>query len=211
MTTNLESKKSAEPRDRAHSYTNSLRTGQEDMGLTKQEGLAAGDPSADTAMRAPGTTGDTARVAGEQGWGAVLRGVRSLTEVQAHVAEASLDQGRRVLDIALQLADTYRETTERTADRVQALTESCTNFGLGLQNWQQEYLAQLRRSAEHLSAGHMDFSRCRSPAEFVKIQRDTYVGAINHLLQANAAFFDVAAKTAQDTATSLHGREAVSA
>ena len=209
MTTSLESKKSAEPRDRVQSYTTSLRTGQEDMGLTKQEGLAAGDPSADTAMQALGTTGDTARVSGEQGWEAVLRGLRSLTGVQAHFAEVSLDQGRRVLDIALQLADTYHETTERTADRVQALTESCTNVGRGLQNWQQECLAQLRRSAEHLAAGHMDFSRCRSPAEFVKIQRDTYVEAINHLLQANAVFFDIAAKTAQDTATSLRGREAV--
>jgi hypothetical protein len=151
------------------------------------------------------------QVAGEQGWGAVLRGVRSLTEVQAHFAEAGLDQGRRVLDIALRLADTYREATERTTDRVQALTESCTNVGRGLQNWQQECLAQLRRSAEHLSAGSMDFSWCRSPAEFVKIQRDIYVGVINNLLQANAVFFDVAAKTAQDTTTSLQGREAASA
>jgi hypothetical protein len=211
MTTNLESKKSPEPRDRAQSNTSSGRTGQEDMGLTKQEGIEAGDPSADLAMRASGTTGDTARVAGEQGWGAVLRGVHSLTKVQAHFAEASLDHGRRVLDIALRLADTYREATERAADRAQALTESCTNVGRGLRNWQQEGLAQLRRSAEQLSVGQMDFSRCRSPAEFVKIQRDIYVGAINHLLQANAVFFDVAAKTAQDTAMSLQGREAVKA
>jgi Phasin protein len=211
MTTNLESKKSAEPRDRAQSNTASVGAARETTGHTKPEGLEAGEPMADTAMRASATTSNAARLAGELGWGAVLRGMRSLTEVQAHFAEASLDQGRRALDIALRVADTYRDATERTADRVQALTESCTNVGRGLQDWQQECFAQLRRSAEHLSAGQMDFSRCRSPAEFMKIQRDIYLGTINHLLQANAAIFDVASKTAQDTATSLQGREAVSA
>jgi hypothetical protein len=211
MTTNLESKKSAEPRDRAQSNTAFVGMARETTGHTKPEGLEAGELTADTAMQASGTTSNGARLAGELGWVAVLRSVRSLTEVQAHFAEASLDQGRRALDIALRVADTYREATERTADRVQALTESCTNVGRGLQDWQQECFAQLRRSTEHLSAGQMDFSRCRSPAEFMKIQRDIYVGTINHLLQANAAFFDVATKTAHGTATSLQGHEAVSA
>jgi hypothetical protein len=211
MTTNLESKKSAEPRDSAQSNTASGGIGREATGHTKQESPGADEPRADTAMRTLGTTGDVAQLAGEQGWGAVLRGVRSLTDVQVHFAEANLDQGRRVLDIALRVTDTYREATERTADRVQALTDSCTNVGRRLQNWQQECLAQFLRSGEHLSASQTDFSRCRSPAEFVKIQRDIYVEAINHLFQANAVFFDVAAKTARDTATSLQGREAVNA
>jgi hypothetical protein len=112
------------------------------------------------------------------------------------------------LGIALRVADTYREATDRTADKVQALTDSCMNVGRGLQNWQQECLAQFRRSAEHLSAKQQDFSRRRSE-ELVKVQRDLYVGVIDSLLRANAVFFDAATKNAQDTATSLQEREAM--
>ena len=130
---------------------------------------------------------------------------------QIDVAGKPVDEAFAPQSVTLRLADTYREATERTADRVQALTDSCTNVGRRLQNWQQECLGQFLRSGEHLSASQADFSRCRFPAEFVKIQRDIYVEAINHLFQANAVFFDVAAKTAQDTATSLQGREAVNA
>ena len=43
----------------------------------------------------------------------------------------------------------------------------------------------------------------------VKIQHDIYVGAINDLLRTNAVFFDVVTRTAQDTATSLRDREAM--
>jgi hypothetical protein len=112
------------------------------------------------------------------------------------------------LGIALRVADTYREATDRTADKVLALTDSCMNVGRGLQNWRQEYLAQFRRSAEHLSTKQQDFSRPRSE-ELVKVQRDVYVGVINSRLRANAVLFDVAAKNAQDTATSLQEREVI--
>jgi hypothetical protein len=211
MTTNIESKKSAEPRDRTQSNATSSGTNGEVTGRAKQEGLEASEPGADAAARTSGATGDAARMAGEQGWGAALQGVRTMTAIQAHFADASLDQGRRVLGIALRVAETYRAATDRTASRVQALTDSCTSAGRGLQNWHQECLAQFRRSAEHLSAKRQDFSQCRSPAEFVMVQHDIYVGAINNLLRANAVLFDVAAKTAQDTATSLRDREATTA
>jgi hypothetical protein len=208
MTTNLESKKSTEPRDRTQSNPASGDAIREITGRTKREGLDAGELVADAGVRTSGAAGDATRIAGEYGWEAMLRGVRAMTEIQAHAAGVNLDQGRRVLGIALRVADTYREATDRTADKVQALTDSCMNVGRGLQNWQQECLAQFRRSAEHLSAKQQDFSRRRSE-ELVKVQRDVYVGVIDSLLRANNVFFDAATKNAQDTATSLQEREAM--
>jgi hypothetical protein len=208
MTTNLESKKSAEPRDRTQSNAASGDATREITGRTKREGLDAGEPVADAGVRTSGATGDASRIAKGHGWDALLRGMRAMTEIHAHFAEANLDQGRRVLGIALRVADTYREATDRGADKVQALAESCTNVGRGWLDWQQECLAQFHRSAEHLSSRQQDFSRCRSK-EFVKVQHDIYVGVINSLLGANAEFFDVASKNAQHTATSLQEREAM--
>jgi Phasin protein len=204
MTTNIESKKSAEPRDRTQSNATSSGTNGDVTAHAKQ-GLEAGERGADAA----GATGDVSRIAGERGWGATLQGMRIMSAIQAHFAEASLDQSRRVLGTAFQVAETYRAATDRTANRVQALSNSWTHAGRGLQNWHQECLAQFHRSAEHLSAKQQDLSQCRSPAEFVKVQYDIYVGAINDLLRANAVLCDVVAKTAQDTATSLRDREAM--
>jgi hypothetical protein len=201
MTTNIESKKSAEPHDRTQSNAASSGTHGEVPAGAKQ-GLEAGERRTDAA----GATGDVARTAGQQGSGAALQGMRTMSAIQAHFAEASLDESRRVWGIAFQAAETYRAATE-----VQALTNSWTRAGLGLQNWHQECLAQFHRSAEHLSAKQQDLSQCRSPAEFVKVQHDIYVGAISDFLRANAVLCDVVAKTAQDTATSLRDREAMTA
>jgi hypothetical protein len=206
MTTNIESKKSVEPRDRTQSNAASSGTHGEVPAGAKQ-GLEAGERRTDAA----GATGDVARTAGQQGSGAALQGMRTMSAIQAHFAEASLDESRRVWGIAFQVAETYRAATDRTANRVQALTNSWTRAGLGLQNWHQECLAQFHRSAEHLSAKQQDLSQCRSPAEFVKVQHDIYVGAISDFLRANAVLCDVVAKTAQDTATSLRDREAMTA
>ena len=154
-------------------------------------------------MRTPGATADVARIAGEPGWDVMVRGVRAMAEMQAQCAKASLDQGQRVLGAAFQVVDMYREAAGLTAGNVQALTESCTNAGRDLQTWQQECFAQFRRSAAHLTARQHDLGWNRSPADFVKIQRDIYVGAVNDLLRANSVFFDVAAKAAQIQARSL--------
>jgi hypothetical protein len=206
MTTNIESKKSAEPRDRTQSNAASSGTNGEVTAHAKQ-GLEAGERRADAA----GATGDVSGIAGERGWGATLQGMRTMSAIQAHFAEASLNQSRRIWGIAFQIAETYRMATDRTANRVQALSNSWASAGRGLQNWHQECLAQFHRSAEHLSAKQQDFSQCRSPAELVKVQHDIYVGAINDLLRANAVLFDVVAKTARDAATSLQDREAMTA
>jgi hypothetical protein len=203
MTTNLESKKSAEPNDRTQSNAAFGGTARDATGRVRQAALNGDEPEADAAVRTPGATADVARIAGEPGWEAVVRGVRAMAEIQTRCAKASLDQGQRALGTALQVVDMYREAAGLTAGNVQALTESCTNAGRGLQNWQQECFAQFRRSAAHLTARQQDFGWHRSPAEFVKVQRDIYVGAVNDLLRANTVFFDVAAKAAQIQATSL--------
>jgi len=212
MTTNLESKKTAEPNDRIQSNAASSGmasnavpngTARDVTGRVRPAGLNGGEPVADAAVRTSAATADFARIAGEPGWEAVVRGVRAMAEIQAHCAKASLDQGQRVLGSALQVVDMYREAAGLTAGNVQALTDSCTNAGRGLQNWQQECVAQFRRSAAHLTARQQDFGWHRSPADLVKAQRDIYVGAVNDLLRANTVFFDVAAKAAQIQATSL--------
>jgi hypothetical protein len=203
MTTNLESKKSAEPNDRTQSNAASGGTAWDATGRMGQAGLNGGEPGADAAVRTSSATAGVARIAGEPGWEAVVCGMRAMAEIQAHCAKASLDHGQRVLGTALQVVDMYREAVGLTAGSVQALTESCAHAGRGMQNWQQECFAQFRRSAAHLSATKQDFSWHRSSAEFVKVQRDIYVGAVNDLLRANTVFFDVAAKTAQTQATSL--------
>jgi hypothetical protein len=202
MTTNIESKKSAEPRDRTQSNAASSGTNGEVTAHAKQ-GLEAAERRADAA----GATGDVSGIAGERGWGAMLQGMRTMSAIQAHFAEASLNQSRRVWGIAFQVAETYRTATDRTANSVQTLSNSWASAGRGLQSWHQECLAQFRRSAEHLSAKQQDLSQCRSPTELVKVQHDICIRAINDLLVANVILCDVVAKSAKDTATSLRDRE----
>jgi hypothetical protein len=192
MTTNLESKKPAEPNDRTQSNAAFGGTARDVTGRAGQAAPNGGQPAA-----------DAARIAAEPGWEAMMRGVRTMAEIQAHCAKAGLDQGQRVLGTAHQVVDMYREAAGLTAGNVQALTESCANAGRGLQNWQQECFAQFRRSAAHLTARQQDFGWHRSPADLMKVQRDIYVGAVNDLLRANTVFFDIAAKAAQSQATSL--------
>ena len=211
MTTNIESKKSVEPNDRTLSDPASGGTARDVTGRVRQSGFTGGEPAADAAVRTAGATADVARTAGQPGWEAAVKGVRAMAEIQAHCAKASLDQGQRVLGTALQVVDMYREAAGLTAGNLQALTESYANAGRGLQNWQQECFALYRRSAAHLSARQQDFGWHRSPAEFVKVQRDVYVGAVNDLLRANSVFFDVAANAAQIQATSLQEHSGMTA
>ena len=211
MTTNVKSKKSAEPNDRTLSNAASGSTAGDITGRVRQSGFNGGEPGVDAAVATSGATADVARTAGRPGWEAAVRGVRAMAEIQAHCAKTSLDQGQRALGTVLQVVDMYREAAGLTAGNVRALTESYTNAGRGLQNWQQEYVALFRRSAAHLSARQQDFGWHRSPAEFVKVQRDVYVGAVNDLLRANSVFFDVAANAAQIQATSLQEHPGITA
>jgi hypothetical protein len=201
MTTNLESKKSAESNDRTQ--PNASGAARDVTGRVRQSGFNGGEPGADAAVQTSDATADVARTGRQPGWEAAVRGVRAMADIQAHCAKTSLDQGQRVLGTALQVVDMYREAAGLTAGNVQGLTESYANAGRGLQNWQQECFALFRRSAAHLSARQPDFGWHRSPAEFVKVQRDIYVGAVNDLLKANSVFFDVAANAAQIHAASL--------
>jgi hypothetical protein len=203
MTTNLESKKSAEPNDRTQSHAASGGTARDVTERMRQSGFNGSEPGADAAVRTSGAIANVARTAGQPGLEAAVRGMRAMAEIQADCAKANLDQGQRVLGAALQVVDMYREAAGLTAGNMQALTESYTNAGRGLQTWQQESFAQFRRSAAHLTARQQDFGWHRSPAEFVKAQRDIYVGVVNDLLRANTVFFDVAAKAARIQGTAL--------
>ena len=210
MTTNLEVKKPVEPNDRTQPEAVS-GTARDVAARARQPGLNGGEPGADAAVRTPGATADVARIGGEPGWDVMVRGVRAMAEMQAQCAKASLDQGQHVLGTALQVVDMYREAAGLTAGNVQALTECCTSARRDLQTWQQECFAQFRRSAAHLTARQPDLGWNCSPADFVKIQRDIYVGAVNDLLRANTVFFNVATKAAQMQATSVQEHRGMTA
>jgi hypothetical protein len=122
MTRNLEPKKSAEPHRRTQSNAALGGIIREVTGRMRQNGGNAGKRGAHAAVRTSGAIVDAPRIAGEHGWETARRAVGTVAEVQAHFAEASLDQGQRVFDIAGPVADIYREATDRTAGSAQALT-----------------------------------------------------------------------------------------
>jgi hypothetical protein len=200
MTPASETKKGSEPRDAV------ARDIQESANQTAREAGEFGGAAAEAIKQ----TADITQRAADQGREAVMSGLRAMAGAQGPLADASYTQGRQFLETSAGVTNVYRETTESTAEDVQALVSSYAHFGLGLQQMQHAYFDLLHRSLEHATKRGarrpQDLLRCSSLLEFAEVQRDLYRDSIRITLEASTTMFRLGSQVAQNALQPLDSR-----
>jgi len=141
--------------------------------------------------------------ASEQGREAMLMGVRTAADVSSRVADISFGRGHHFMSSAAHAMDVYRDASERSAERVQALFSSAMMMSRGLQTMQHAWLEMMDHSMEHAAHKPQDLLRCKSLVELAEVQRDLYLDAINHAFESTSRMLDLAGRTAQDAVRPL--------
>jgi hypothetical protein len=156
------------------------------------------------------TVAETAQVAAtlsskaaEQGREAMLMGVRTAAGVGSRVADINFGRSRDLMSTAMHTMDIYRDASERSAERVQALFSSAMMMGRGLQTMQHAWLELIDHTMEHAAHKPQDLLRCKTIVELAEVQRDLYLDAINHAFESTSKMLDLAGRTAQDAVRPL--------
>lgn len=156
------------------------------------------------------TVADTAEAAAtlsskaaEQGREAMMMGVRTAAGVGSRVADINFGRSRDLMSSAMTAMDIYRDASERSAERVQALFSSAMMMGRGLQTMQHAWLELMDHTMEHAAHKPQDLLRCKTMIELAEVQRDLYLDAINHAFESTSKMLDLAGRTAHDAVRPL--------
>jgi hypothetical protein len=141
--------------------------------------------------------------AAEQGREAMLMGVRTAAGVGSRVADINFGRSRDLMSSARHAMDVYRDASERSAERVQALFSSAMMMGRGLQTMQHAWLELIDNTMEHAAHKPQDLLRCKNMVELAEVQRDLYLDAINHAFESTSKMLDLAGRTAHDAVRPL--------
>lgn len=151
------------------------------------------------------TVRETAKDA-DQGREVLMMGVRTAAGVGSRVADVNYGRGQQLMSSAAQAIDVYRDASERSAERVQALFSSVTAMGRGLQTMQHAWLEMLGHSMDTATHKPQDLLRCKNMVELAEVQRDLYVGAVNHAVESTTRLLELAGATARDAARPLQSQ-----
>jgi hypothetical protein len=141
--------------------------------------------------------------AAEQSREVMLMGVRTAAGLGSRVADISFGRGHDIMSHAAHAMDIYRDATERSAERVQALFSSAMVMGRGWQSMQHAWLEMMDHSMEHATHKPQDLLHCKNLTELAEVQRDLYLDAINHAFESTSRLLDLASRTAQDAVRPL--------
>jgi hypothetical protein len=141
--------------------------------------------------------------AAEQSREVMMMGVRTAAGVASRVADISFGRSHHLLASAAHAMDIYRDASERSAEKVQALVSSYMTFGRGLQSMQHAWLEMVDHTMEHAAHKPQDLLRCKNIVELAEVQRDLYIDAITHAFESTTRLLDIAGRTAQDAARPL--------
>jgi len=133
-------------------------------------------------------------------------GLNATAEAGGRMADASYDQGRRLLASTAHAMDIYNGATERSAERVQALMYSALTLNRGLRKMQHAWLEILDHSMEHAVHRPQDLLRCKSLTEIAEVQCDLYMDAINHAFESSSRLLDLASRTAEEAVRPLRSQ-----
>jgi hypothetical protein len=182
----------------------------ESIGETSQIAQNATDRAKDVGHSMTETVAETAEAAAhmsskaaEQGREVMMMGVRTAAGVGSRVADISFGRGHHMMSTAAHAMDVYRDATERSAERVQALFSSAMVMGRGLQSIQHAWLEMMDHTMEHAAHKPQDLLRCKTMVELAEVQRDLYLDAINHAFESTSRLLDLAGRTAQDAVRPL--------
>ncbi len=141
--------------------------------------------------------------AAEQSREVLMMGMRTAAGVGSRVADLSYGRGHHMMTAAAQAMDVYRDASERSAERLQALFSSAMMMGRGLQSMQHAWLEMVDHSIEHAAHKPQDLLRCKSVVELAEVQRDLYLDAVNHAFESTSRLLEMAGRTAQDAVRPL--------
>ncbi|HEX3576787.1 MAG TPA: phasin family protein [Rhodopila sp.] len=141
--------------------------------------------------------------AAEQGREAMMTGLRTYAGVGSRVADISFSRGQHMMSSAAHAMDIYRDASERSAERVQALFSSAMVMGRGLQSMQHAWLEMMDHTMENAVHKPQDLLRCKNMIELAEVQRDLYLDAINHAFESTSRLLDLAGRTAQEAVRPL--------
>jgi hypothetical protein len=168
------------------------------------------DRAKDVAQRMTETVAETAQAAttmstkaAEQGREVIMLGVRTAADVGSRVADINFGRGQHLMSSAAHTMDIYRDASERSAERVQALFSSAMAMGRGLQTIQHAWLEMIDHTMEHAAHKPQDLLRCKNMVELAEVQRDLYLDAVNHAFESTSRLLDLAGRTAQDAVRPL--------
>jgi Phasin protein len=151
------------------------------------------------------TMGETAAAAAsisakaaEQSREVLMIGMRTVTGVGSRVADISLGRGHHLMSSTAHAMDVYRDASERSAEQVQALLSSVMSLGRGLQRMQHAWLEMADHAMEKAAHKPQDLLHCKNIVELAEVQRDLYLGAVNHAFESTSRLLDLAGRTAQE-------------
>jgi hypothetical protein len=186
------------------------KTAKEAINETSQVAQNGADRAKDIAQSVTETVAETANAAtsmstkaAEQSREVLMMGMRTAAGVSSRVADISFGRGHDLMSSAAHMMDIYRDASERSAERVQALFSSAMMMGRGLQSIQHAWLEMMDHSIEHAAHKPQDLLRCKNVVELAEVQRDLYLDAINHAFESTGRLLDLAGRTAQDAVRPL--------
>lgn len=182
------------------------KAAKETIGATVQatnNGIDRAKEVSNTVTETVAQTAEAATKAAEQSREVMLMGVRTAAGVSSHVADISYGRGHEVVRSAAHAMDIYRDASERSAERVQALLSSYLTVGRGLQHMQQAILEMVDRRIERAAHRPQDLLRCKNIVEVAEVQRDLYIDAINHAFESTSRLLEIASRTAQEAVRPL--------
>jgi len=141
--------------------------------------------------------------AAEQGHEVIMMAVRTAAGVGSRVADIGFGRGHHLLASTTNAMDIYREASERSAERIQALFSSYMTVGRGWQSLQRAWLEMIDHSIENAAHKPQDMLRCKNMVELAEVQRDLYIDAINHAVESTSRLMDIAGRTMQDAVRPL--------
>ena len=204
-------------RDAAHHAADATtRTARETVGRTEDvlnrtadEAHDIGISVADTVARTADAAVDITQRVAEQGREVIWLGVRAAAGVNTRLADVSYGRGHRVLGQATRAAEIYRQASEGTAENVQALFASWMSMVRGANELHHAWLEMLDRATENGARKPQDLLRCKSLEEMAEMQRELYLGSVNHAMEATSMLLQIAGRVTQDAMRPLQSRTQV--
>jgi hypothetical protein len=160
----------------------------------------------ETVAETANVAADLSSKAAEQSREVMMMGMRTAAGVGSRVADISFGRSHHYLASATHAMDVYRDASERSAERMQALFSSYLTFGRGLQTMQHAWLELIDHTLENATHKPQDLLRCKNVVELAEVQRDLYIDALNHAVESTSRMLDIAGRTAQDAVRPLQSR-----
>jgi hypothetical protein len=139
----------------------------------------------------------------DQGREVMMMAARTAAGVGSRVADIGYGRSHNLLNSTVKAMDVYRDASERSAERVQALFSSYLTLGRGLQQIQHAWLEIIDHSLENAARKPQDLLRAKSLVERAEVQRDLYLSTINNAVESGSRLLEMTGRTAQEAVRPL--------